>query len=346
MDSRERVRTALVGERPDRVPCALGFFPQSLFGSEDADELFQTDVRFVEFAPPPGQDRFLEYLESLPPGVRVGSRAQLQTYHEWGYRPERTATHAPRGLHALADHVTKLLPRMTATRRHSHLAQRVQQWHEQGVAVAGSPPHLGGELFEPAWRMRGFSLFMKDLLKRPDLVDYLLDQLAALAAESAELLAGAGADVLLLDDDVAAKHGLLISPQTWRRFFKPRLTRIIEAARRSAPDMIIFYHSDGDFSALLADLAEIGVNVINPVAPDCMDAAAIRKRFGGRLALWGTVGTAWAWDRGTPAQLREEVRCRIESLGRAGLLLSPAYDLDFSPRDNVAAFVQAARDFG
>ena len=346
MDSLERVRAALVGERPDRVPCALGFFPQPLFGSEDADELFQTDVRFVQFAPPPGQERFLEYLESLPPGVHVGSRTQLQTYHEWDYRPERIATHAPRGLQALADHVTQLLPRITATRRHAHLAQHVQRLHAQGLAVAGSPPHLGGELFEAAWRMRGFSLFMKDLLKRPELVDYLLDQLAALAVESAQLLAEAGVDVLLLDDDVAGGRGLLISPEMWRRFFKPRLAQIIEAGRRSAPDMLVFYHSDGDFTAVLADLAEIGVNVINPVAPDCMDAAAIRKTFGGRMAMWGTVGTAWAWDRGTPTQLREEVRGRIRSLGRAGLLLSPAYDLDFAPRDNVAAFVQAVRDFG
>jgi len=51
---------------PGPGPLRAGVLPQSLFGSEDADELFQTDVRFVEFAPPPGQDRFLEYLESLP----------------------------------------------------------------------------------------------------------------------------------------------------------------------------------------------------------------------------------------------------------------------------------------
>ena len=60
--------TALRGGEPDRVPCALGFFPQSLFGAADADEYFQTDVRFVDFAPPAGQDSFLDYLDSLPPG--------------------------------------------------------------------------------------------------------------------------------------------------------------------------------------------------------------------------------------------------------------------------------------
>jgi uroporphyrinogen decarboxylase len=346
MDPRERVLTALAGERHDRVPCALGFFPQALFGAEDADEYFGTDVRFVEFAPPPGQDRFLDYLESLPPGVHVGSSSQLRTYHEWGYRPERDPDGAPAGLRDVAERTSRLFSRLTDTRRHQHLRESVHRLHAQGVAVAGSPPHLGGELFESAWRLRGFELFMKDLVKRPELVEYLLDQLTTMAAESARLLAGAGVDVLLLDDDVAYKDGLLISPRMWRRFFKPRLAQIIEASRRVTPDLLVFYHSDGDFTALLADLVGIGIDVVNPVAPDCMDAVAIRKVFGSRLALWGTVGTAWTWDFGRPSQIRAEVRSRIDSLGGAGLLLSPAYDLDFAPRENVEAFVQAVRESG
>jgi uroporphyrinogen decarboxylase len=346
LDSRERVRTALAGGRPDRVPCALGFFPQPLFGARDADESFQTDVRFVEFDPPPEQDQFLAHLETLPPDVHVGSLAQLRTYQEWGYNPATDSAHPVGRLRSVADWAQGLLPDFSDPRRYVGLAQRVERFHDRGLAVAGSPPHLGGELFESAWRLRGFERFMKDLVKRPGLVEYLLDQLTALAAESAVILARAGVDILLLDDDVAYCGGLLISPGTWSRFFKPRLDRIIEGARRAAPDLLVFYHSDGDFTRLLPDLVELGVNVVNPVAPDCMDATAIRHRFGDRLALWGTVGTAVSWDLGTPAQLREEVRVRVETLGSSGLLLSPAYDLDFAPRQNVAEFVDAVREFG
>ncbi len=346
MDSRERVRTALSGGQPDRVPFALGFFPQSLFGARDADESFDTDVRFVEFDPPQGQDRLLEYLETLPADVHVGSLAQLRTYQEWGYQPASDAGHPVGRLRSVADWVHGLIPDLPDPRRHAGLAERVARLHDRGLAVAGSPPHLGGELFESAWRLRGFERFMTDLVKRPELVEYLLDQLTALAAESAVILAEAGVDVLLLDDDVAYCGGLLISPSTWRRFFKPRLARIVDAARNTAPDLLVFYHSDGDFARLLPELVEVGVNVVNPVAPDCMDAVEIRHRFGDRLALWGTVGTAVAWDLGTPGQLREEVRARVTTLGRSGLLLSPAYDLDFSPRENVSAFVRAVREFG
>jgi uroporphyrinogen decarboxylase len=341
MDSRERVLTALRGGEPDRVPCALGFFSQGLFGAADADEYFGTDVRFVEFAPPAGQDTFLEYIESLPPDVHMGSAAQLRTYHEWGYHPERDD----------ARPVSRLLPRLLEPRRHAHLRDEVERLHSRGLAVAGSPPHLGGELFESAWRLRGFDVFMKDLAKRPEVVGYLLDQLETMATESACILGKAGVDILVLDDDVAYNGGLLISPAMWRRHFKPRLARIIAAARRAAaegrvPEPAILYHCDGDFTVLLAELADIGVNAVNPVAPDCMDAAEIRGSLGERIAFWGTVGTAWAWDHGTPASIRDEVRARIASLGRRGLLLCPAYDLDFAPRDNVVAFVEAVREFG
>jgi uroporphyrinogen decarboxylase len=341
VDSRERVLTALRGGEPDRIPCALGFFAQSLFGAADADEHFGTDVRFVDFAPPAGQDTFLEYLGSLPPRVHMGSAAQLRTYHEWGYHPERDG----------APGISRLLSRLAEPRRHAHLRAEVEQLHSRGLAVAGSPPHLGGELFESAWRLRGFDVFMKDLAKRPGIVEYLLDQLEVMATESARILAQAGVDVLILDDDVAYNGGLLISPAMWRRYFKPRLARIIAAARRAAaesgtPDPAVLYHCDGDFTALVAELAEIGVDAVDPVAPDCMDAAEIRRAFGPRIALWGTVGTAWTWDHGTPASIREEVRARIAGLGRQGLLLCPAYDLDFTPRENVGAFIDAVREFG
>ena len=125
-----------------------------------------------------------------------------------------------------------------------------------------------------------------------------------------------------------------------------RLANVIQLAREAAPELLIFYHSDGDFTRLIPDLVEIGVNVINPVQPDCMDAIAIKREFGDRLALWGTVGSANTWDFGSPEQIRSEVRHRIATLGPAGLLLAPAYDIDFTPLENIAAFVEAVREFG
>lgn len=185
-----------------------------------------------------------------------------------------------------------------------------------------------------------------DLNQHKPLTHYLLDQLTALLVHNALILTRAGIDILLLDDDVAMSTGPIIGLHTWREFFKPRLADVIRLARQANPELLIFYHSDGDFTAIVADLIEIGVNVINPIQPDCMDPFTIKRKFGDRLALWGTVGSAGLWDHGTPADIRAEVKTRIETLGPAGLLLCPAYDLDYAPFENIVAFVEAVKEYG
>ncbi len=348
MNSRDRVRAALTCRTPDRIPMALAFWEESLpaIAPKTPAEHFGLDVRFVEFNPPDDQQDFIHYLSGLPHDVHVGDLAQLRTYHEWRYHPERGPDGPLGSAKSAAELARYTFPNLVDPQRYAGLTAQVEQWHAQGWAVAGSPPHLGGELFESGYRLRGFTNFLADLVRNKPLAHYLLDQLTALMLHSALILARAGVDILLLDDDVAMPTGLIISPTTWREFFKPRLADVIRLAREAQPELLIFYHSDGDFTPLVADLVEIGVNVINPLQADCMDALAIKERFGDRLALWGAVGTAALWDHGAPAQIRAEVKHRIETLGPAGLLLSPAYDLDYAPFENIAAFVDAVREFG
>jgi uroporphyrinogen decarboxylase len=345
MNARERVRLALTGHLPDHIPMTLGFYAQSLPGIPDADEHFDLDVRYAEFSPPDGQDDFLRYLRRLPKDAHVGTEAQLRTYHEWDYHPEMSGGRLGQA-RTIAELAEAVFPDLTHPKRYAGLTDRVKRWHERGLAVAGSPPHLGGELFETAWRMRGFEEFLIDLIERKSLAAYLLDQLTAMLIHNALILARAGVDILLLDDDIAMPTGLIVGPELWREFFKPRMLSAIRLAREASPELLVFYHSDGDFSRLIPDLVEIGVNAINPIQPDCMDAMAIKRAFGDRLALWGTVGTASAWDFGAADQIRHEVRVRIDTLGPAGLLLAPAYDIDFTPRATVEAFVAAGREFG
>ncbi len=348
MNSRQRVRRALMCQRPDRVPIALAFWEESLaaIAPQTPGDYFGLDVRFVQFKPPAGQDGFLSYLRGLPQDVHVGDLAQLETYHEWDYHPERGPDGPLSGIHTAEELGRFVFPDLAHPSRYAGLAEQVHSYHERGLAVAGSPPHLGGELFESGYRLRGFQNFMADLLHRKSFTHYLLDQLTALLIHNALILANAGIDILLLDDDVAMPTGLIIGLDTWREFFRPRLADVIRLAREANPDLLFFYHSDGDFSALVGDLVEIGIHVINPLQPDCMDAVSIKRRFGDRLALWGSVGSADLWHHGRPADIQAEVKRRIETLGPEGLLLCPAYDLDFAPFENIVAFVEAARKYG
>ncbi|MBM3957346.1 MAG: hypothetical protein FJ313_04770, partial [Gemmatimonadetes bacterium] len=162
MNSRERVRLALTCRQPDRAPAALGFFRQSLPGTDsvDLEEYFGLDVRFVAFDKPSDQADFLEYLRGLPQDVYLGDLDQLRTYERWGYHPER-GPHGPLTEAQRPQDLADFAPPNAIEEHHvPGLKRQVDAWHRRGLAVAGGPPHLGGELFETAARLRGYETFL------------------------------------------------------------------------------------------------------------------------------------------------------------------------------------------
>jgi uroporphyrinogen decarboxylase len=339
------------GNEPDRIPCALGFYHVDIESlvppGIPRDNL--VDVHFVRFPVSPEEEELRRLARPFRGDTRLGTSAQVTTYARWEYRPETPDERNPLARARSLDDLRRFpFPDLSAPYHVEGLAQQVGALHAQGLAAGGNCPHLGGELFEAAWRLRGLESFLLDLIERPDWAHFLLDRLADLARRNAEALARAGVDVLALDDDVGMPRTMMISPDTWREFFKPRLEGIIAAARAIKPELRVLFHSDGFFEPIVGDLMEIGVDAINPLQPDHMDAARIRRRFGTRLALWGTVGRHTTFSFGTPQEIRQEVRHRIQTLGRAGLILCPAYDIDEPdiPWENVAAFLSAVRDYG
>ncbi|MCD6287206.1 MAG: hypothetical protein J7M39_14960 [Anaerolineae bacterium] len=351
MDGRERVLMALDGEIPDRVPCALNFYHVDLDGvaPQGYDWESMIDVQFVHLPPSPEEDALHEAARPHPPDTRLGTFSQMVTYAHWSYHPEAPLERNPLArAESLEDLKSFPFPAVDAPYHVAGLREQVDAYHARGLAVGGNLPHLGGELFEAAWRLRGLENFLLDLVERPSWADYLLDRLTALACRNAAAVARAGIDVLALDDDVGAPVTMMIGPDMWRRFFKPRMAEIIRVARAIKPDLRVIFHSDGFFEPIIPHLIDIGVDGINPLQAEHMDAERIRRRYGPKLALWGTVGCQTTFSYATPAAIRAEVKHRIETLGPAGLVLSPTYDLNEPdvPWANIAAFLEAARAYG
>jgi len=351
MLSRERMLTALGRGQPDRVPLTLAFSPMTLpqIPNHDADEYFQTDIRYVTFKPPQEEAGFLRYLEGLPKHVPMGELSTLRTYWEWSYHPETPGTEPLAAVRTIKELEVFPLPEITDPSRYRGLSEKVRAFQDKGLAVMGIPPHLGGEIFETAWRLRGFNQLLLDLRRNRELVDYLFDQITAMLIHNSVVLARAGVDILGLDDDVGEPTSMIISPAMWREFLKPRMAKVIEFAKEAKPDLFIFYHSDGYVEPIIPDLIEIGVDVLNPVQPDVMDPAGLKEEYGDRLAFWGTVGTQTLWAWGRPKDIEEEVKLRIETVGRGGgFVISPAYDIDLPeiPLENIIAFDKAAKKFG
>ena len=351
MTSRERVLTALDGGTPDRVPCALAFYHLPVEQLVDVTRYadYPVDVYFVELPLSREQQALADRVQAFPYNTRLGSAAQVRTYRRWGYRPESPQRRNPLAEARTLDDLRAFpFPEPAGPHDLAPLRAEVARRQARGLAVGGSLPHLGGELFESAWRLRGLEAFLLDLVERPDWADYLLDRLTALACQSAQTLAAAGVDVLALDDDVGMPGTMFMSPALWRRFFKPRLAAIINAARAVNAAVRVLYHSEGGIEPIVSDLIEIGVDALNPLQPEHMDAQRIRTTYGSKLALWGTVGRQTTFSFGTPQEIQEEVKRRVDTLGRAGLVLCPAYDIDEPdiPSENVAAFLDAVRADG
>ena len=221
-----------------------------------------------------------------------------------------------------------------------HMAAEAEAHHAAGEFVQS----VSGPTYENAWAIRGYEPFLTDMIERPEWVECILDRLTERNVRRAQAAARAGADILKTSDDVANQNALMFSPAMWRKFLKPRMAKVYLAAREIKPDIAIWYHSDGNCQAIIDDLIEIGLTILNPVQPECMDLVQIQKRYGDRLLFDAAVGTQSTFPWGTPDAMRAKVRELRELFGGA-LLLAPTHVLEPEvPLDNILAFFEAASE--
>ncbi len=220
------------------------------------------------------------------------------------------------------------------------MVQACKEAHEQGNYAQV----FVGHMYENAWQVRGYEEFLVDLVTQREFAEILLDRFCENNLRSAKAAAKAGYDCMGTGDDVANQNALMFQPGLWREVMKPRWAKVIAAARAIKPDIHVWYHSDGNISEILDDIVEIGITILNPVQPECMDPRAIRKRYGKRLAFDGCIGTQTTFPFGTTDNMRHVVKELAESLkGRkGGLMLSPTHVLEPEvPPQNVVAFFEA-----
>jgi len=220
-----------------------------------------------------------------------------------------------------------------------HMSASREAVHAEGRAASG----FIGHMYESAWQIRGYEPFLMDLFTQREWAESLLDRICDNNVRSAAAAARAGYDYISLGDDVANQNSMMFAPDLWREVMKPRWARVIAAAREIKPDIHVWYHSDGNVWDILDDLVEIGITILNPVQPECMDPVDVRKRMGKKLAFDGCVGTQTVFPFGTPEDMRRTVKELAESLDarNGGLMLSPTHVLEPDvPPENVVAFFE------
>ena len=289
---------------------------------------------------PPDYSRYWEG-EKLPEGTTFDgygvAMVPARFYHFWGYiSPLRNAA----CLKEIEDYPIEDVSGWDA----SHLAGDVAKAHAAGKVAVGWVGHM----YETAWQIRGYEQFLLDTIERPAWAECLLERLFQQNMIRAVAFAKAGADMITTGDDVASQKALIFSPDTWRRLIHSRWAKVWRAIKEISPQTRIWYHSDGNIAAIVPELVEAGLDILNPLQPECLDLDAIHKRFGNRLTFDGTIGTQSTMPWGSPEDVRARVKEVIQKYGRdGGLIISPTHVLEPEvPLANIDALFAACREFG
>ena len=351
MKPRERVMLALNHEAPDRCPMQVSFTP------EFADRLrADLQIKGTTLHNPHGGGNTYELERALGEDLLLTSVGWANSYYqapqsytdEWGigWGSAEYSTPFGRGRyteirrHPLADDRAVdgfRAPDPNRPELYQEAARTIRQFKEEywivGVTVT--------TVFECGWALRGYERLLADLALNPDLAERILDIPYHYHLTAAKRLAEMGVDMIWIGDDVGAQSAMLISPAMWRKFFKPRMASFIGQLKAINPQLKIAYHSDGAIYPIIPDLIEIGLDVLNPVQPACMDPARVKREFGEHLCFWGSIDEQHTLPFGTPGEVAAEVVSRLETLGRnGGLIIGPTHHVQLdTPLENFWAMV-------
>jgi len=348
----EVYRQTMSFRRPERVLFAADFTPdlrerliqhtgtEDLLGHYGMWQRAWIGPRRPEGLPKPDFSSYFKD-ETLPPGTTISGEGVAQIpgsmYHFTKIlSPLRNATSIQQILEYPLYH--------TLDWDWSQVKAAVDKAHAQGTVAVGWVGHM----YETAWQIRGYEEFLTDMVAQPAWAHAMLDRVIEHKAGHARRLAEAGVDVLLCGDDVASQRALMFEPSMWREFMLSRWSKVWSAVHKANPDTHVWYHSDGDISAIVGELVAAGVNILNPLQPECFDVDAVYAEFGGRVAFDGVMGTQSTMPWGTPSDVKARVKEVIEKYGRhGGLFVTPTHVLEPEvPLANIDAFAEACREYG
>jgi len=162
--------------------------------------------------------------------------------------------------------------------------------------------------------MRGFADLLEDFYAEPEQVAKLADMVFGFENAVIAQLGGRGFDGAHFSDDWGSQCGLLISPELWRSFYKPRYKEQFALAHAMGLD--VWFHCCGQIWDILPDLIEVGVDVLNVSQPNIFDLEKLGREFGGKTCFMCPVSYQTTSLNGTREEIFNEVKSLVENLGR------------------------------
>jgi uroporphyrinogen decarboxylase len=358
MTSRERVLKAINHETPDRPPIFTTLTPQAarklseyykMPYEEPYDSLLSTRISHMDLLTHMGND-CVGIAGCAPNNFPTKEIGENILENEWGMKfidvgiyfefHEYPLAHAQ----SVSDIENYHFPDPHAEGRFDNARAAIEKYGKDYAIVAD----LETVFFETAWYLVGLEKLLTDMAMGEEYVPLLFDKVMEVNVAIGKELIAMGADIIWAGDDFGGQNGMLISPDMWRMYFKPRIKEMFEEFRSVNSNVKIAWHSCGSILPIIPDFIEIGLDILNPIQPLAkgMTPEHLKGNFGDELCFFGGIDIQNLLPNGTPQEIKKEVKRRIGILGdNGGYIIAPAHNIqDDTPVENILAFYEAVNE--
>jgi uroporphyrinogen decarboxylase len=361
MDSRERVEKCLNHEEPDHVPIDYWATKEvnaqllEYFGFSDVEEIlqhFDVDFRYIE-----GPQYIGPELTIRPDGakedhfgvarraVAYGEGKSSGTYSEVVEYPLEKAQSV--------DEIESYAKWPQADWfDYECIREQAKRASETGKMVMFMGDRLNRcAQLKPAMYVRGVEQILVDVLINPEIAKAIFKRITDFYAEYLRrtLEAAQGnIDIVFTGDDFGMQDNTFMPVEKWRDLLRDGFKRFIDISHEYGSK--VAHHSCGCAKPLLPDIIECGLDILNPLQPDVaeMDYEKIKQEFGDQISFHGAISIQKTMPYGTPEQVRNEVKDRVDKLAPGGgFIFCTAHNIQTDTSiENIEALFSAYQEFG
>ena len=335
LSSEERILRTLRHEEVDRIPTFEWFVDKKVI------EAIYPGLTYQEFVYRAGQDAIcvdLNYKsEELEPHVYRD---------EWGIVKKDTGeshTYPIDGpIKTRRDLDRYKPPDPGAPERYATLESELKVHQGKKAVIL----HLN-DVFSIPSRLMGFEYFLTTLIQDPILIEGLINMCVEVNLKMADEAVKRGVKIIYTGDDFAHKQGPMISPSHFKKIFFAPLCRVMHGYKDRG--LYIIKHTDGYIMPLIDMIVDSGIDCLDPIDPTAgMDLAAMKKKYGRRIALKGNVDCAQTLTFGSVAQtIAEAKKCIRDAAPGGGYIFSSGNSIHSAVKpDNYIAMIETHQKYG
>lgn len=207
---------------------------------------------------------------------------------------------------------------------------------------------IGFSMFERSWALAGMPEVLMAMVMYPENLHKFLDMICDYNCKVLDIALEYDLDGFYFGDDWGQQKGLIMGPDLWREFIKPRMARMYKKVKDKG--LFVLQHSCGDVESIFEDLIEIGLDCYQTFQPEIYDEyyglETIKEKYGDRLAFWGGISTQQVLPDSTPEEVRQETIRLIKAMSKdGGYICAPTHALEFdAPPENILAMFEVCKN--